>query len=107
MAWDGETYVLTVRDMEILQDINTDDTWSSAPDLFVRIVRTDPEVNRAIGRLNEANAPRKARRRKVERARDDLLDQREDSAEKPVEPLTETQTETVESVCFWKLGTCA
>lgn len=39
MAWDGETYVLSVGDMEILHDINTDDRWSAAPDLIVRIER--------------------------------------------------------------------
>ena len=98
MARDGETYVLTVRDMEILHDVDTDDRWSPAPDLVVRIGRTDPEVSREIGRLEKANDRRKARQRKVEQARDDLLDQREKSAEKPVEPLTDTQMERLKAL---------
>ena len=71
MAWDGETYVLSVRDMEILHDVNTDDRWSPAPDLVVRIARTDPEVSREIGRLEKTNDRRESRQRKVERARDE------------------------------------
>ncbi len=31
-AWDGETYVLSVGEMEILHEVNTDDTWSQARD---------------------------------------------------------------------------
>ena len=97
-GWDGETYVLSVRDMEILHDVNTDDRWSPAPDLVVRIARTDPEVSREIGRLEKANDRREARQQKVEQARDDLLDQREKSAEKPVEPLTDTQMERLKAL---------
>ncbi len=98
MAWDGETYVLSVRDMEILHDVNTDDRWSPAPDLVVRIARTDPEVSREIGRLEKANDRRESRQRKVERARDELVDQREKSAARRVEPLTETQMERLKAL---------
>ena len=98
MAWDGATYVLTVRDMEILHDVNTDDRWSPAPDLIVRIARTDPEVSREIRRLGKVNGRQLSRHRKVERARDDLLEQREDSAAERVEPLTETQTERLKTL---------
>ena len=98
MAWDGETYVLSVRDMEILHDVNTDDRWSRAPDLVVRIARTDPEVSREIGRLEKANDRRESRQRKVERARDELVDQREKSAARRVEPLTETQMERLKAL---------
>jgi len=48
VAWDGETYVVSVHDMEIAQDIDTDDVWSWTPDLVVRITRTDPEVRSSI-----------------------------------------------------------
>ena len=98
MAWDGETYVLSVRDMEILHDVNTDDRWSPAPDLVVRIARTDPEVSREIGRLEKANDRREARQRKAERARDELVDQREKSVARRVEPLTETQMERLKAL---------
>ncbi len=98
MAWDGETYVLSVRDMEILHDVNTDDRWSPAPDLVVRIARTDPEVSREIGRLEKTNDRRESRQRKVERARDELVDQREKSAARRVEPLTETQMERLKAL---------
>ena len=98
MARDGETYVLSVRDMEILHDVNTDDRWSPAPDLVVRIARTDSEVSREIGRLKEANDRRESRQRKVERARDELVEQGEKSTAKRVEPLTPTQAERLKAL---------
>ena len=97
-GWDGATYVLTVRDMEILHDVNTDDSWSPAPDLIVRIARTDPEVSREIRRLGKVNGRQLSRHRKVERARDDLLDQREKSAEKRCGTVDRHTDGTVESV---------
>ena len=60
VAWDGETYVLSVRGMEVLHEVNTDDRLSPAPEFVVRIVRTDPDVRAEIRRLEEANARREA-----------------------------------------------
>lgn len=97
-AWDGETYMLSVGEMEILQDINTDDSWSPAPDLVVRIARTDPEVSREIRRLEIANGRREERRRKVKPAGDELRKQREESARERVEPLTGRQAELLSSL---------
>ena len=68
MAWDGEAYVLSVGEMEIAHDINTDDIWSQAPELVIRISRTDPELHRNIEQLEEANHLRAVQRRKAARA---------------------------------------
>ncbi len=92
-AWDGETYVLSVGEMEILHDVNMDDTWSPAPDLVVRVSRYDPAVSREIHRLELANKGREERRRKVAPARDELRQQQRESARERVEPLTEQQAE--------------
>lgn len=105
-AWDGETYVLSVGEMEILQDINTDDSWSPAPDLVVRISRTDPEVSREIRRLEIANERRKERRQKVKPARDELRELREESARERVEPLTGQQTERLNTLLAEVGDTC-
>ena len=107
MAWDGATYVLSVGEMEMLQDVNTDDTWSPAPDLVVRISRTDPEVSREIRRLEIANDRREERRRKVGRARDELRKQRDESARERVAPLTERQAERLDTLLAKVGETCA
>ena len=67
VAWDGETYVLSVRDMEIAQDMNTDDVWSRVPDLVVRISRTEPQVRSQIDRLEASKAVWLAQRREAVR----------------------------------------
>ena len=91
MAWDGKTYVLSVRDMEIVQDIDTDDTWSTAPDLVVRIARADPEVRGDIQRLEDENDRREARYQKVNYAYFHFLAESRKSATSRVEPLTDAQ----------------
>ena len=91
MAWDGKTYVLSVRDMEIVQDIDTDDTWSTAPDLVVRIARADPEVRGDIQRLEDENDGREARYQKVNYAYFHFLAESRKSATSRVEPLTDAQ----------------
>ena len=106
-VWDGETYVLSVGEMEILHDVNTDDTWSPAPDLVVRISRTDTEVSREIRRLEFANERREERRRKIKPARDELRKQREESARERVEPLTEEQAERLSTLLAEVGDTCA
>ena len=90
-GWDGDTYVLSVRDMEIAHDVNTDDWWSPAADLVVRIARTDPEVSGSIRKLEEANDRREARRQKAV-SRYTFLDI--NLGRKPtdrVEPITDAQ----------------
>ena len=67
VAWDGETYVLSVRDMEIAQDMNTDDVWSRVPDLVVRISRTEPQVRSQVDRLEASKAVWLAQRREAVR----------------------------------------
>ncbi|MDE0451687.1 MAG: hypothetical protein OXI90_07960 [Gammaproteobacteria bacterium] len=105
-AWERETYVLSVGEMEILHDVNTDDTWSPAPDLVVRVSRSDPEVSRQIRRLEIANERREERRRKVASARDELREQREESARESVEPLTGEQTERLSTLLAEVGDTC-
>lgn len=92
-GWDGDTYVLSVRNMEITHDVNTDDKWSPAPDLVVRIEREDRDVSSEIERLEKENSHRTARRKYVAQERGKLLEQRAKNQEKPAEPLTETQME--------------
>ena len=106
-AWDGETYVLSVGEMEILHDVNTDDSWSPAPDLVVRIFRSDVEVSREIRRLEIANERREDRRRKVKPVRDELRKQREESARERVEPLTDQQAERMNTLLAEVGDTCA
>ena len=91
MAWDGKTYVLSVRDMEIVQDINTDDAWSPAADLVVRIARTDPEVRGDIQRLEDENDRREARYQKVNYAYFHFLAASRKSPTSRVESLTDAQ----------------
>lgn len=91
MAWDGKTYVLSVRDMEIVQDINTDDAWSPAADLVVRIARTDPEVRGDIQRLEDENDRLEARYQKVNYAYFHFLAASRKSPTSRVESLTDAQ----------------
>ena len=80
--------MLSVGRMEVAHDVNTDDSWSPAPDLVVCIARTDPEVRGRIQRLGVAKARREARQREFKAARDRLRRQEEESARERVEPLT-------------------
>ena len=108
-----ETYVLSVGEMEISNDVNTDDSWSPAPDLVVCVARTDPEVSLRIRQIEDAKAGREARQRELKPVRDRLREQQRMSAKERVEPLTETQTERlgtllaeVGAVCSGSPGVC-
>ncbi len=112
-ALDGETYVLSVGRMEIAHDVDTDDSWSPAPDLVVCIARTDPEVRGRIQRLGVTKARLEARQRELKPARDRLRGQEEESARERVEPLTEAQTDRlgalvaeVGPLCSGSRGVC-
>lgn len=109
----GETYVLSVHDMEIAQDVDTDDTWDPAPDLVVRVSRTDPDVNREIQRLQDTQSRMETRTGEVRRLRNELLDQKKESERERVEPLTDVQAERLKalfeevgSVCSASSGVC-
>ena len=91
----AEPFVLSVRNMVLAHDVNTDDTMSPNPDLFVRIARTDPEVAGEIRRLEEVKDRLNSRYRDVKRRLDRLRTRQAESEveRETVEPLTGVQVE--------------
>ena len=95
MSQRAEPFVLSVRYMVLAHDVNTDDTVSPNPDLFVLIARTDPAVAGDIRLLEGAKDRLRSRYRDVKRRLDRLRTQQAESEVEleAAEPLTGVQVE--------------